>query len=252
MTLAQFLLRIRPIELAELLKKVLGVSYGEFKVGNLTLWLDPASDYGSRVLEEGSYEAAFTSALLGMLKPGDCFVDLGANEGWFSLVASGAVGPSGRVYAIEPQQRLWPVILQNFSLNDRNNCQLIPHAIGQAEGFIDLILYPSLNTGASTAVAAARRRFFKRQKSRMLTMTSIIQRYSITKIDVLKIDIEGYELNALRGMGPKLSDGSISTIFIELHPAQLKELGQSVEDVVWLLKDSGYRCNDGNNTIWTR
>jgi FkbM family methyltransferase len=252
MTLAQILLHVRPVELAEFLKKALGIDYREVRVGELTLWADPASNFGNRVINDGNYEPEFTASLLRLLKPGACFVDLGANEGWFSLQASGAVGPGGMVYAIEPQRRLWPVIHQNFILNGRSNYRLIPYAVSQQEGFIDLILHPSLNTGSTTAVSDLRRAMFRRQKTGALPLEAIMRRFSIPKIDVLKIDIEGFELNALRSLGPRLSDGSVDSILIEFHPAQLKELGQSKEDVVRLLRESGYGCSGADDTVWTR
>ena len=251
MTLAQFLFRIRPIELAEMLKCILGISYREVEVGGRTLWLDPASDFGNRLIENGTYERDFTESLLRLLSPGGSFVDLGANEGWFSLVASEAVGPQGMVYVIEPQRRLWPVILQNFILNKRTNYRLIPYAVGPAEGVVEMILHPSLNTGATTAVSDLRRRFFKRQKAAMLPLRRIMELYAIPKIDVLKIDIEGYELNALRSLGPRLGDGSIAAIMIEFHEKQLAALGQSIEEIGLLLKGSGFSCRDGNVTVWT-
>jgi FkbM family methyltransferase len=252
MTLAQLLLRIRPVELAEILKRALGIDYREVKIGELTLWADPASNFGNRVISDGNYEPEFTASLLKLLRPGSCFVDLGANEGWFSLQASGAVGPEGMVFAIEPQRRLWPVIHQNFILNGRTNYRLIPYAVGQQEGFIDLILHPSLNTGSTTAVSNLRRTLFRRQKTGVLPLEAIMQRFSIPRIDVLKIDIEGFELNALRSLGPRLSDGSVAAILIEYHPAQLKELGQSKEEVVRLLRESGYGCSGADETVWTR
>jgi len=253
MTLAKLLLRIRPVELAEFLKTMLGISYREVRVGDQCLWLDPASNFGNRVLTYGVYEPDFTSKLLGLLKPGDHFVDLGANEGWFSLLASKVIGSSGRVYVVEPQARLWPVIHQNFILNKQRNYTLIPYAVGENEEFIELALNPSLNTGASTAVVSHRRRHFKRQKVGVLPLAKLMEIYSIPRIDVLKIDIEGFELNALRSLGSRLSDGSIRKILLETHPVQLEQLGQTVHQVFRLLSDSGYVADGAEQlSFWTR
>src|SRR5271166_4012338 len=152
MDLSRLLLRVRPIELAGVLKGILRISYREVRVGTRSFWLDPASNFGSRLLGDGFYERDLSDTISRLLKPGDVFVDLGANEGYFSVLASDIVGESGHIYSIEPQARLWSVIIRNFMLNNQTNYTLIPYAIGVSEGFIDLILNPSLNTGASTAV----------------------------------------------------------------------------------------------------
>src|SRR4051812_36476144 len=119
--LVKALLRIRPVELAEFIKKLLRVSRIEAQIGTLRLWLDPASNLGSQLLLGGAYEVDFTERLSRILRPGDVFLDVGANEAYFSLLAAEKVGDSGHVYLMEPQARLWPVILFNFLLNWRTN-----------------------------------------------------------------------------------------------------------------------------------
>ena len=240
MNLSSLLIRIRPVELAELLKGLLGISYREVRVGERTFWLDPASNFGHRLITETFYEPEVTAKILGLLGPGDTFVDLGANEGYFSLLASERVGEGGHVFAIEPQARLWPVIIRNLMLNGRSNYTLVPYAIGDAEGFIEILLNPSLNTGASTAVSSARRRFFKRQKVGILPLEKAFERFRVPEVAVMKVDIEGYELNALRSLGPRLSEGFVRHFLIEVHPGQLGQLGQSPEELRALLMKSGY------------
>ncbi|NBV21204.1 MAG: FkbM family methyltransferase [Proteobacteria bacterium] len=257
MTLAQFLLRaVRPVELAELLKRLLGISYSEQRIGTRTYWLDPASNFGDRLLSGETYEPEFSAHLVGLLKPGDVFIDLGANEGYFSLLASDAVGASGRVYAIEPQARLWPVILHNFALNQKLNCTLLPYAVGEQEGFIEMLLFPSLNTGATTAVHSRRRFLHTRQKAAVMPLAKMIEARRITRVAALKIDIEGYELFALKSLGRHLAEGLIENLIVEMHPAQLAELGQSVHDVEQLLENSGYvrsgKHGPGGNEFWHR
>ena len=253
MTIAKLLLNIRPVELAEVIKAALGISYREVRIGDHNMWIDPASNFGNRVVTDGMYEPDFTSTLLGLLKPGDHFVDLGANEGWFSLLASKVVGPAGRVYVIEPQARLWPVIHQNFILNQRRNYTLIPYAVGEKEGFIELALNPSLNSGASTAVPSRRRKHYRHQKVGVMPLAKLMESYGISTVAVLKVDIEGFELNALRSLGKRLSDGSIHNILLEVHPMQLKQLGQTIEQIVCLLTDSGYKDSGAEkHSFWTR
>lgn len=253
MSIPQVLLRIRPIELAEVLKGILRISYRETRIGSRTFWLDPASNLGNKLLTCGFHDEETASAIRSVLKPGDTFFDLGANEGYFSLLASEIVGPQGKVYSVEPQARLWPVIIRNFLLNERTNYTLIPYAIGEAKGFLDLLLFPSLNHGASSAVRSLRRRFNKVQKVGVMRFDQLLEEFRIEKISVLKVDIEGFELNALRSLGKKLEQGIIENIIVELHPAQLGRLGQSADQVLSLLQASGYeKSNTKAVEHWVR
>ncbi len=69
----------------------------------------------------------------------------------------------------------------------------------------------------------------------------------------MKIDIEGFELNALQSLGEWLTDGRIKNLLVELHPRQLKALGQSVEQVAELLTRSGYqKVADSGVELWQR
>lgn len=205
------------------------------------------------MLTRGNYEPAMEATIRRLLKPGDTFVDVGANEGYFSLVGGEAVGPVGRVIAVEPQSRLWPVIIRNLVLNRLHNCTLAPYAVGVKAGKVDLILYPSINNGATSIVSEARKTFFPRQKAMIMPLATLLREYGTTSVAVMKIDIEGFELNALQGLGEWLSDGRVKNLLVELHPRQLKELGQSVEQVAELLTRSGYqKVPDTGVELWQR
>jgi FkbM family methyltransferase len=140
---------MRPLELAVFLKWALRVKRMEVEARGIKLWVDPASNVGKRILREGNYEADLTAAFRELLRPGQTVVDVGANEGWFSMLAAKLVGPTGLVVACEPQERLWPAILKNIALNDFATVKLLPFAIGRERGIGEINLYPSLNTGSS-------------------------------------------------------------------------------------------------------
>ena len=250
--LARGLMRVRPMELAEILKKLAGITYGEHEIDGRTWHLDPASNFGCRLLAEKTYEPEVTHALLAVLRPGDVFLDIGANEGWFSVRAAEVVGATGRVVAVEPQARLWPVIIRNFLLNRLHHYTLVPYAIGAEEGFLEMAVYPSLNTGASSLVAQRRSKAMGRQKAGMLPLRRIAEIHGVSRVRLAKIDVEGYELEVLKSAGALLGSGGIENIFIELHPPQLRALGQSPEEVEQLLKAKGYRRRSADGVdLWT-
>lgn len=243
--LGEWLTRMRPLELAVFMKWLLRVRRFETEVQGIKLWVDPASNFGKRVLGEGNYESELTGVFHQLLRPGQTFVDVGANEGWFSMLAAKSVGPGGRVLACEPQERLWPVITKNIAANRFCNCQLFPFALSDKPGRTEIALYPSLNTGSSH-IGTGKRRWEKMQQVELVRLDAVLASLESRPVDLLKIDVEGYEHQVLLGAGQHLGT-SIRAIVVELHPPELRALGSSEEEVRALLASRGYivRTIDG-------
>jgi FkbM family methyltransferase len=237
----EWLTKMRPLELALFLKWVLRVRRFEADIQGIKLWVDPASNFGNRVLREGNYEAELTSAFRELLGAGQTFLDVGGNEGWFSMLAAKLVGPGGRVLTCEPQERLWPVILKNIALNEFTNVQLLPFAVGELRGRGLINLYPSLNTGSSN-INSQKRRWEKQQAIELVPLSDVLDSLHDGPVDLLKVDVEGFEHKVLVGAGRHLGT-TIKQLVVELHPAQLAALGSSLERVVKLLRDRGYSAH---------
>jgi len=234
-----WLISVRPIELAVLLKALLFIKRQQVETGSLQMWVDPVSNFGSRILAEGAYEATLTAVFRHVLRPGDTVFDVGANEGWFSMVACQCVGPTGRVLAVEPQERLWPVILENASLNHLANLSLLPFGVSREEGVVSMNLYPTLNSGSSN-FSAKKRRFDKVQRVTVMPLENLIDQSGVDRIDLMKIDIEGFELEALRSAGRHLGS-TIRRLVVEIHPPLLQARGESEQEVRALLAERSYR-----------
>jgi len=234
----EWLTRMRPLELALFLKWALRVRRIEAEAQGIKLWVDPASNFGKRILREGNYEADLTTAFGQLLEPGQTFVDVGANEGWFSMLAAKLVGSSGRVLACEPQERLWPVITRNIYLNGFASVQLLPFAVAEQPGEATINLYPSLNTGSSN-ISDTRRRWETYQQIKLLPLTEILGSLRGGNIDLMKVDVEGFEHKVLLSAGEHLGS-TIKRLVVELHPEQLEALGSSEALVVALLESRGY------------
>jgi FkbM family methyltransferase len=246
----RFLRSIRPCELGLLLKWLLRVSRREVAFGNARLWLDPASDFGVRLLDEGVYEPSVGHCLEQLLKPGDIFLDVGANEGWFGIHAARLVGPEGRVFCVEPQVRLWPIILRNLALNQLTNCVLLPFAIGIRSGRFTLTLAPSLNSGASSFVPSGRQAMWSKQPVTMVALDEISV-LGKDRIALVKVDVEGYEVEVVRSATRLMTQRKIERWLIETHPDQLKRRGTSVQELESLLQNHGYQSRPmEGNTIW--
>src|SRR5689334_3404918 len=112
------LMRVRPAQVAAALKMALRVR--RQVIGSDSghrFWVDPVSVFGMQLATAGVYEPGMTFLLKALLRPSDVFIDVGGNEGYFSVLAAGLVGSEGTVHCIEPQRRLREVLLRNFDLN---------------------------------------------------------------------------------------------------------------------------------------
>lgn len=234
----EWLTSLRPLELSLVMKWLLRVRRVETEVQGIKLWVDPASNFGKRVLREGNYEADLTQAFRSLLQPGQTFVDVGANEAWFSMLAAKMVGPAGRVLACEPQERLWAPILKNIALNEFTNVELLPFAVGCERGRGEINLYPSLNTGSSH-IGGTKRRWEKTQAIETMPLSVILEGRGSPIVDFMKIDVEGFELQVLKGAGAHLGS-KIKRMVVEVHPEPLRTLGSSEHELEELLRSKGY------------
>lgn len=131
--------------------------------------------------------------LLGPLRPGDTFVDVGANSGMFSLLAALKVGSGGRVVAVEPLAEMLARLRFNAKANDFDQISIYETAVGEAAG--EITLHVCERQFGETSVAALDGQAPRSVSVRPLL--DIVKDAGLTRIDALKIDIEGHEDRAL-------------------------------------------------------
>lgn len=242
-----WLLRIRPVFIVSVIKRVLFLKREICKTPLGTFYIDPWSKFGRELFTKGIYEPRTISALRAYLRPGDIFIDLGANENYFSVIASSIVGDNGKVFAIEPQMRLQKIILKNLKLNKCRNVTILPVAVSDREGESLLYLCPDVNTGGSSLIRTTAY-ILPKQMVSMVTLSSIFNNQRIVKCDLLKVDIEGWEYEAILGSPELFKQQRIKTVYLQLHTKQLNERGLSPDPIVAFLRSCNYVGND--NTIF--
>ncbi|HKP61994.1 MAG TPA: FkbM family methyltransferase [Polyangiales bacterium] len=252
--LQRLLLRVRPAALGSLLKKRLGVQRSVITTDAGKFYVDPVSGFGA-LLTQGSYEPGLVVAMWSLLEPGGCFVDVGANEGYFSVIASKLVGASGRVLAIEPQQRLRSVLDTNFELNRVTNVEIVDVAVSDHRGSATLHLSPDTNTG-STALQQSTSYRTAQSTIETVTLEELLASRGIERVDLLKMDVEGFEYEAILGSPELFRRHVVRAIAIELHPRALVTRNHSCEEILAFLKGHGYRLDlrfehNTINSVWT-
>ena len=150
----------------------------------------------------GSFEPNEFHFLDGVLKPGMVFVDVGANDGYYTLFAARRVGPGGRVVSVEPSSRERGHLERNLARNGVGNVEIVPAALGAAPGHADLHLAHGVHTGHNTLGRFAHDDVVPARVERvpLETLDAVVARLGLPRVDVVKIDVEGAEANVIAGM----------------------------------------------------
>lgn len=174
------------------------------------------------------WEELTTEMFKKVVKKGDIVVDLGANIGYFSLLAARLVGSEGKVYAFEPEPRNYSLLLKNMELNGYDNIVPVPKAVSNVSGTIRFFLH-SKDTGAHTIYQPLHgEREFKESIEVQAVALDEFFKDKECPINVIKMDIEGAETAALLGMDRIISENENLKMFIEFHPPGIKRSGDSL------------------------
>ena len=182
-------------------------------------FVDPLSNLGGNLIKARTYEPETEQIIREHLSENEIFLDVGANEGYFSVLAASIVGPHGSVVAVEPQSRLCEIIQINLAINELKG-NIIHGALGGAKGDHCLLnLYPSLNSGASSILHKPRlyRKVETAPFADPLEFLSEGELFSFVKVDV-----EGYEANVVQSLLPLLKLGKIRTLLVDFHASILQ------------------------------
>lgn len=231
--------KVRPAPIQVLLLTVMGANRRrEMRMGDLSFYADPTSGFGLSVAQ-GEYEPDLTTLVKEHLAPGATFLDMGANEGFFTVLGSKLVGPSGRVIAVEPQSRLGPVILKNLVLNGCANCVLVQAAVGDCNGEITIHLHPTTNT-AGSSIFHLRKYPTMKEVVKSYTLEDLMDQVGIEKFDFVKVDIEGAEYGVFMAAEEVLRSGRLARIALEFHSSILRKQGLDERKLDRHLRECGY------------
>jgi FkbM family methyltransferase len=247
----RLLMRVRPAPLASFIKRLLRIRRVEVRTDQGTFWVDPASNAGLELGRTGAYDPVTLSAVERLVRPGSTFIDVGANEGYFTVVASRLVGPLGRVLAVEPQARLEAVLARNLALNRCTNVAVIHAAISDRSGTALLHLTPDVNNAAS-GLAAPTRYGLETQPTVLMTLADLLAR-APGDPPVVKMDIESFEHEAIHGGAALFRAGAVRALILELHAGMLRRRGLDPEAVPRLLRACGYeQAPLFNGLVWAQ
>jgi FkbM family methyltransferase len=204
--------------------------------------LDFVCDLRDRIAREvcftGRYGPQETWLFHALLAPNMTVVDVGANWGYFTLLAASIVGPGGRVLAIEPEPRLFALLEQNVRRNALDQVVAVRAAATGRPSTLTLSVFDQGQGNWGTSSVAGPQTASAVDVAGLRVDDLVCDR-GISSVDLAKIDVEGHEPAVLAGMRVGLLEGRYRRVLIEWHPwtTTRPEIAQSFA----LLKRAGYR-----------
>lgn len=178
----------------------------------------------------GNYELPIQECLARELQSGHVFYDIGGNAGFFTLLGSKCVGPTGQVFSFEPLPQNATVIRAQLALNPATNCTVVQAAISEHAGEVEFC------AGADTSTAHIHQDHDRRGEDSMAVAAIRLDDFAATSPvpDFIKMDIEGAEVAALNGARQLLGGSHRPKMLIEFHGEQLRR------DCMAILEGFGY------------
>ncbi len=187
---------------------------------NSTLTVTPQNTgIGTFLSIKGEYEPAETKLFLEKVQEGNTVFDIGANIGYYTVLASKKVGPKGKVYSVEPLNSAVKLLKQNILENKLSNVSLLHTATGHKKTTISISFEDET------------------QKTPVTTVDNIVQENGVKTIDFMVMDIEGGEVNALKGATNTLKTGKIHKLLIEVNPEVLNSFSTSWAELAAFLRN---------------
>ncbi len=183
------------------------------------------------------YEPEITDIFCRWLRPGDTVIDVGANVGWFTLLAASIVGPSGSVHAFEPGPDNLKLLDENVQLNEFKNITISGNPLSDEATMRDFYLNPKGHGGHSLW------KMMPEATPLNLQTKTLDQCLFKNKIRILKIDTEGHEQRILMGAAKLLQSGQAPEfIFAEYHHQGLAAEGDTEHSMRMFMEAHGYYC----------
>ncbi len=204
-------------------------------VNEFTFNVDPSV----RFLFTRSYDPEIASILDRSLKPGMCCWNVGANVGIHTLQLAEKVGPTGTVVAFEPNPHAAALLRRNVEFNNyAGRVTIVQAAVGEVEGTTDFFVAGFDGMGRAQRPNPLLGEKTSRVSVPVVTLDTFVKSQR-RRPDCIVMDIEGWEIAALRGARTLLASQPSPLWVIELHPDAWQWSGHSREDLETLLRECG-------------
>jgi FkbM family methyltransferase len=208
----------------------------------VSMLLDPEDLVSRTILETGQWEPDSWATIKQQLPIGGTFVDVGAHIGTYSLKAARVVGERGHVISVEPNPATVQALRDNIQASGTNVISVQPVACSDSETELDLFAATRSNTGETSLSRENARQSGSVSAVyhvRARPLDAILQDAGVSRVDVIKIDVEGAELLVLKGAKQTLARYS-PILLVEVVDQQLQAMGTSAAELREFLRSQGY------------
>lgn len=217
---------------------------GIFSRRGVTYLLDLSQGIDFAIYLGGMFERRTAAALARLIEPSSLVLDIGANIGAHTLTMARLVGPSGRVMAFEPTGFAVRKLKRNLELNP----PLVPRVkifhcfLSSSDGTcVPNAVYSSWPLAVEAGLHPKHLgRAMQTDEAQVRSLDSILNQYTDRRVQLVKLDIDGFECEVLRGATSMLRDMRPSFV-MELAPYSLEECGSSLDELLSYFLPNGYR-----------
>lgn len=206
------------------------------------LFLSPHFHIDRNILVFGCYDEDLHLALEKVVKPGMVCLDVGAHFGEVALHMSQLAGPTGEVYAFEPEPSLYERLIKHAERNERKmRICTVPAALSDRSG--NATLYAASEDADNQGLGSllnSRPQLRRQVNVQMTTLDAFVKQQKLERIDLIKVDIQGAEIRFLRG-GHETFRRFSPDMLIEFSPDDLKASGKNSRDLYEVLETYGYQ-----------
>jgi len=189
---------------------------------------------GQSLIYDREYEPQTTAIFKALVKPKMKVIDIGANNGYFALLASKLVGTEGKVWAFEPEQRNFDDLIENINLNNSGNIIPINKAVGNKDG--RAIMYVSdVEPGECSLFQC-----YPSNRNEVGVEITKLDSVFNGKVDIIKSDTEGNELGVLLGAKQLLSRCKDIKLILEFFPMGFRSAGYSIKELWKVLQQYSF------------
>ena len=202
--------------------------------------------YGYLFYMCGVLEPEVTYLIKRLLPSRHFFLDIGANVGYYTVLAA-MINPECRIHSFEPSPSTFGVLSENASANHLLNVQVHQIALGDKTGTLKFNIYADQAFNSPATGNNDNHHFFKNGPTQVIDVPSVrlddfLAEHHFPQPDIVKLDVEGFELFVLRGAGNLLTSENSPILLCEVQPLWLKRFGLAPLDLIQYVEGFGYQA----------
>jgi FkbM family methyltransferase len=191
-------------------------------------------------LRSGAFERAETHFVERFLRPGMTALDIGAHHGYYTLLASILVGTQGRVIAFEPSPRERIRLERHVRLNKCTNVLIEQVALGASPGKAELFLVEGMEDYCNSLRPPAVNAETHKVPVNLTTLDEFLSSAALAEVHFVKLDVEGAELDVLKGASNLLKQSSRPVFMVEVYDIRTRPWGYAARDIVRFLAERSF------------